>query len=182
MNATRLVSRAYLEGQQRGIPTIDRSWLTAENLSGLIAISGAMEGDVGRALVNGKEKRRRPGADALARAVRRPLLHRAAACWAGPAKSRTSRRPCRSRRSAACPSSRPTTCASSSRTISSRTKRASASTTARCWVTQSRPRKYTQPAIPALAEGNGRAVLGHSRGPQQLRGNRAPLQPRAEAG
>jgi DNA polymerase-3 subunit alpha len=55
-NATRLVSRAYLEGQQRGVPTIDRSWLTRQNISGLIAISCAMEGDVGRALVNGKEK------------------------------------------------------------------------------------------------------------------------------
>jgi len=56
MNATRLVSRAYLEGQQRGVPTIDRSWLTPENLSGMVAISGAMEGDVGRFLVNGKER------------------------------------------------------------------------------------------------------------------------------
>ena len=55
-NVTRLVSRAYLEGQQRGTPTIDRAWLTTENISGLIAISGAMEGDVGRALVNGKER------------------------------------------------------------------------------------------------------------------------------
>src|SRR3954470_15231433 len=45
-NITRLVSRAYLEGQQRGVPTIDRSWLTTENIGGLIAISGAMEGDV----------------------------------------------------------------------------------------------------------------------------------------
>src|SRR5215469_18565868 len=31
-NATRLLSRAYLEGQQRGIPTVDRSWLTAETV------------------------------------------------------------------------------------------------------------------------------------------------------
>jgi len=55
-NATRLVSRAYLEGQLRGIPTIDRDWLTAENVDGLIALSCAAEGDVGRALVNGREK------------------------------------------------------------------------------------------------------------------------------
>ena len=55
-NATRLVSRAYLEGQQRGIPTIDRDWLTFENVDGLIALSCASEGDVGRALVNGREK------------------------------------------------------------------------------------------------------------------------------
>jgi len=55
-NITRLVSRAYLEGQQRGAPMIERNWLTADNIAGLIAISCAMEGDIGRALVNGKEK------------------------------------------------------------------------------------------------------------------------------
>jgi DNA polymerase-3 subunit alpha len=55
LNATRLVSRAYLEGQQRGVPLIERGWLTAESLDGLIALSCATEGDVGRALVNGRE-------------------------------------------------------------------------------------------------------------------------------
>jgi DNA polymerase-3 subunit alpha len=60
-NVTRLLSRAYLEGQQRegqhrGIPTVDRSWLTHETVSGLIAVSGATEGDVGRALVNARER------------------------------------------------------------------------------------------------------------------------------
>jgi DNA polymerase III subunit alpha len=55
-NVTRLVSRAYQEGQKRGIPTIERSWLSAENLDGLIALSCAAEGDVGRALVNARER------------------------------------------------------------------------------------------------------------------------------
>ncbi len=55
-NVTRLVSRAYQEGQKRGIPTIDRNWLSAENLDGLIALSCAAEGDVGRALVNARER------------------------------------------------------------------------------------------------------------------------------
>ncbi|MGH8198756.1 MAG: DNA polymerase III subunit alpha [Steroidobacteraceae bacterium] len=55
-NATRLVSRAYLEGQQRGVPLIEREWLTAETLDGLIGLSCATEGDVGRALVNGREE------------------------------------------------------------------------------------------------------------------------------
>jgi DNA polymerase III subunit alpha len=55
-NATRLVSRAYLEGQQRGVPLIERDWLSAEALEGLIALSCATEGDVGRALVNGREE------------------------------------------------------------------------------------------------------------------------------
>jgi DNA polymerase III subunit alpha len=55
-NVTRLVSRAYLEGQQKGIPTIDRSWLSRDTLAGLIALSCATEGDVGRCLVNARER------------------------------------------------------------------------------------------------------------------------------
>src|SRR2546421_4665632 len=55
-NVTRLVSRAYLEGQQRGVPMIDRSWLSPRELEGLLALSCAMEGDVGRALVNAREQ------------------------------------------------------------------------------------------------------------------------------
>ncbi|HEU4623917.1 MAG TPA: DNA polymerase III subunit alpha [Steroidobacteraceae bacterium] len=54
-NVTRLVTRAYLEGQQRSAPMIDRRWLTQENVRGLIALSGGMEGDIGRCLGNGKE-------------------------------------------------------------------------------------------------------------------------------
>ncbi len=55
-NITRLVTRAYLEGQQKGIPTVERSWLTAETTAGLIALSCATEGDIGRALVNARER------------------------------------------------------------------------------------------------------------------------------
>src|ERR1700743_2345305 len=55
-NITRLVTRAYLEGQQKGIPCIDRSWLTHETTAGLIALSCATEGDIGRCLVNAKER------------------------------------------------------------------------------------------------------------------------------
>src|SRR5215475_7646873 len=55
-NVTRLVSRAYLEGQQRGIPTIDRSWLSRETVNGLIALSCATEGDIGRALGGSRER------------------------------------------------------------------------------------------------------------------------------
>src|SRR3954469_13797991 len=54
-NVTNLVTRAWLEGQDRGTPLIDRSWLTAETTAGLIVLSGAHEGDVGRALLAGKE-------------------------------------------------------------------------------------------------------------------------------
>jgi len=55
-NITRLVSRAYLEGQQRGIPSVDRSWLSRESVDGLIALSCGTEGDVGRAFVNARER------------------------------------------------------------------------------------------------------------------------------
>ena len=44
-NLTRLVSRSYLEGQQQAASRpIDRSWLDADNLVGLIALSGAARG------------------------------------------------------------------------------------------------------------------------------------------
>jgi DNA polymerase-3 subunit alpha len=54
-NLTRLVSRSYLEGQHRGIATVERSWLEAADLVGLIALSGARDGDVGRALLNARD-------------------------------------------------------------------------------------------------------------------------------
>ncbi|HVN44959.1 MAG TPA: DNA polymerase III subunit alpha [Steroidobacteraceae bacterium] len=54
-NLARLLTRAYLEGQQRGVPHIERRWLSAPVLEGLIALSGAQEGDIGRALVNARE-------------------------------------------------------------------------------------------------------------------------------
>ena len=53
-NLTGLVSRAYLEGQQRGVPRVERVWLTRESTAGLIALSCAGDGDVGRALASGK--------------------------------------------------------------------------------------------------------------------------------
>ncbi|MBS0367301.1 MAG: DNA polymerase III subunit alpha [Proteobacteria bacterium] len=54
-NLSQLVSRAWLSGQERGTPRIEREWLTPQAVEGLIALSGAMEGDVGRHLVNGRE-------------------------------------------------------------------------------------------------------------------------------
>src|SRR5688572_14826294 len=59
-NVTNLITRAWLEGQDRGLPLIDRSWLTPETTVGLIALSGFAEGDVGRAFGHGRD------ADALA--------------------------------------------------------------------------------------------------------------------
>ncbi len=55
-NVTRLLSRVYLEGQARGAPMLERGWLQASELQGLIALSCASDGDVGRALVHGREQ------------------------------------------------------------------------------------------------------------------------------
>jgi DNA polymerase-3 subunit alpha len=53
-NVTRLVTRAYLEGQKNGPPMVERGWLTAQSLTGLIALSGGAAGDIGCALLNGR--------------------------------------------------------------------------------------------------------------------------------
>ena len=55
-NLTRLVSRAWLEGQTRGVPLVEREWLTAASTTGLIALSGAQHGDLGRALLQGRSR------------------------------------------------------------------------------------------------------------------------------
>ena len=55
-NLARLVSRAYLEGQEHGTPRIERGWLSAPDLEGLIGLSGATEGDIGRALIHARER------------------------------------------------------------------------------------------------------------------------------
>ncbi len=55
-NLTRLVSRCYLEGQQRGVPMARRDWLDAAGCRGLIALSGGLQGDVGRLLAVGHEE------------------------------------------------------------------------------------------------------------------------------
>ncbi len=53
---TQLVTRSYLEGQQGGTPMLERDWLTQNALAGLIVLSGAQEGDVGRALSRGRDE------------------------------------------------------------------------------------------------------------------------------
>ncbi len=54
-NLSQLVTRCYLEGQVRGDPMAAQEWLTADSCAGLIALSGGMQGDVGRALLNGHD-------------------------------------------------------------------------------------------------------------------------------
>jgi DNA polymerase-3 subunit alpha len=51
---TQLVTRSFLEGQSRGIPLMDRAWLSRAALDGLIVLSGGAQGDIGQALARGK--------------------------------------------------------------------------------------------------------------------------------
>ncbi|MBK1646738.1 DNA polymerase III subunit alpha [Thiocapsa imhoffii] len=48
---TRLISRAYVEGQHLGRPQVERDWIEAA-AEGLIALSGGARGDVAHALLN----------------------------------------------------------------------------------------------------------------------------------
>ena len=63
-NLTRLVTRSYLEGQGRHGQTLHRAWLDRASTQGLIALSGAREGDVGRALLAGREAEARTALEA----------------------------------------------------------------------------------------------------------------------
>jgi len=51
---TKLISRAYQQGQRQGVPYIRKSWL-ADYSDGLIALSGGRGGDIGVALVSGRQ-------------------------------------------------------------------------------------------------------------------------------
>jgi DNA polymerase-3 subunit alpha len=53
---TQLVTRSFLEGQQRGAPMLDRAWLQPEVMTGLIVLSGGPEGDIGQAFARGKNE------------------------------------------------------------------------------------------------------------------------------
>jgi len=59
-NLTRLISRAYVEGQHLGVPQVERDWIAAAP-HGLIALSGGPQGDVASALLAGN----RTGAEYL---------------------------------------------------------------------------------------------------------------------
>ncbi|MGR5095119.1 DNA polymerase III subunit alpha [Vibrio maritimus] len=53
-NLTLLISKAYLRGHVQHQPVIDKAWL-AELSEGLIVLSGAKEGEVGKALLKGNQ-------------------------------------------------------------------------------------------------------------------------------
>jgi DNA polymerase-3 subunit alpha len=51
---SRLLTRAYLEGLHEGLPRLQREWV-AQDADGLIALSGAIDGDVGQAIMAERE-------------------------------------------------------------------------------------------------------------------------------
>ena len=53
-NLSRLVSRAYLEGED-GLARANLDWMTRESLSGLICLSGGPEGGIDMAFANGQD-------------------------------------------------------------------------------------------------------------------------------
>ena len=52
LNLNQLLTRAYAEGQHSGRPCLQRSWFTGHS-EGLIALSAALDGDIGQALLSG---------------------------------------------------------------------------------------------------------------------------------
>jgi DNA polymerase III subunit alpha len=52
---TELVTRSFLEGQQRGAPMLERGWLSGDSLQGLIVLSGGADGDIGQAIARGRD-------------------------------------------------------------------------------------------------------------------------------
>jgi len=51
LNLCQLLSKGYQEGQYHGVPYLRRDWIS-QHSTGLIALSGGREGDIGQALVN----------------------------------------------------------------------------------------------------------------------------------
>jgi DNA polymerase-3 subunit alpha len=52
-NLSRLLTRAYAEGQHAGRPCLAKEWLQHPGSDGLIALSGAQDGDIAQALLSG---------------------------------------------------------------------------------------------------------------------------------
>jgi len=56
ISLSHLLSRGYLEGTGSGRPTIQRAWLLEEDRSGLLALSAAGRGEIGRCLLRHPEQ------------------------------------------------------------------------------------------------------------------------------
>ncbi|NVK32732.1 MAG: DNA polymerase III subunit alpha [Gammaproteobacteria bacterium] len=48
-----LITRAYTDGQSQGVVAVNREWLTPQSTAGMIALSAAAAGDVGKQLLRG---------------------------------------------------------------------------------------------------------------------------------
>lgn len=49
---SRLITKSFLQGQSRGMPIVQSDWLEEFNCENLIALSCAMQGDIGQELIN----------------------------------------------------------------------------------------------------------------------------------
>jgi len=67
LNLCELLSLGYLKGQHHGVPYVRRDWVTA-HADGLIALSGARDGDIGQAILANHPNRARQLAAAWAKA------------------------------------------------------------------------------------------------------------------
>ena len=63
LNLSELLTRAHRDGQARGLPIIAREWLHGHT-DGLIALSGAREGDIAQAIIDGHPRQARRRLDA----------------------------------------------------------------------------------------------------------------------
>nr|WP_083214321.1 PHP domain-containing protein [Burkholderia stabilis] len=63
LNLCELLSKAWLTNQYRGRAELDASWLDGELAQGLLALSGAQQGDIGLALAAGNEEAARRHAE-----------------------------------------------------------------------------------------------------------------------
>ncbi|MEM9688900.1 MAG: DNA polymerase III subunit alpha [Pseudomonadota bacterium] len=62
-NLSQLITRAFVENQVRGLPTVRRDWLREDACESLIALSGGLHGEIGQQLVNGHTEAARRSLD-----------------------------------------------------------------------------------------------------------------------
>ena len=80
-NLTELLTRAYLDGQHGGQPTIDRAWIN-EFSEGLLVLSGGREGDLGKLILKQDKSRIDQCLQELAKTFCGSILYRVTKNWA----------------------------------------------------------------------------------------------------
>ena len=173
------LTRAYRTNQHRGRAELKRDWLQ-EGTDGLIALSGARDGEVGGSLLQGT-RRRRGEARARGRASFRGATTSKCSARVGPTTTRWSSATVRTRgRARAAGASPRIRCSSCGATIFARTRRASALRAAM----SRRPAPAAAVHARAVfqdAGGDGRGVCRPPRSARELGGDRAALQPHDSA-